>query len=565
MPIQRLPPEVIAQIAAGEVIDSPLAAIRELVENALDAAAQRITLTLDWDRGRFEVIDDGQGIAPEDLAASLAPHSTSKIHSLEDLQQIQSLGFRGEALHSLTQVATVTLASCLPGDSGWAIHSDPGQPPRIGDRHPLAMAPGTRVTVQRLFEPWPARRQALPPIPRQRQQLQRWLQIIALCHPHVAWQVQQGGKRLIHWPAVAAPSDRLRQIQTHLQGGDLGGGETPLALPSGIPEKAIAQWVLGYPDRCHRPRPDGVLLGLNGRGIQQPELIQAIQGVFHRSLPPRRHPLCFVHLHLPPACIDWHRHPAKGAVYLHHLDHWCAQVTTILQTQMQQIPQAETAPAFLLYERLRAQEPLSVYKTKTLPQTSVASPIPSPAPRSSQGKLTSSLRPLAQVLNTYILAESDRGIWLVEQHVAHERILFEEIQDRWTWGDLPEPLLLTRLTAPQIAHLTAQGFTPEPFGPHTYRLDRLPQALIADPDRLTLIQAIARGGNLEQAQVNLACRQAVRNGIPLDPPTYGEILTRWQNCRQPHTCPHGRPIYFSLSEDQLAQFFRRNWRSQMKP
>ncbi|NJK61052.1 MAG: DNA mismatch repair protein MutL, partial [Oscillatoriales cyanobacterium SM2_1_8] len=194
-------------------------------------------------------------------------------------------------------------------------------------------------------------------------------------------------------------------------------------------------------------------------------------------------------------------------------------------------------------------------------------PYPCPTPSAAPGRRNNCLyrprpanvRAIAQVRNTYILAEHPGGIWLVEQHVADERALFEALTDLWQVAPLLEPFPLDHLPAPAAATLGQWGLELEPFGPHTYLVRSLPQVLHHRGDRVEILRELSGAEDWPTMQATLACRCAVRNGVPLDLATLQSILDRWQNCRHRHTCPHGRPICLNLEDGTLARFFRRNW------
>ena len=362
--IETLPVEVVHLIAAGEVIDSLAAVVRELAENALDAGATRVTILLSPEQWRLRVADNGAGMSLTDLKQAAAPHSTSKIRDSHDLWKITSLGFRGEALHSLAQLADLEILSRPVGsDEGWQVtYNAQGEPLRI---EPVAIAPGTVVTVDRLFGTWTARRQGLPPPAQQMRAVQTTIQQLALCHPHVTWQVQQTDTRSetnrdrdwFHLWAGTTAMQILPQILRDVHTGDLQeltlevtafekdkglrlkakehqNSTYPLAL-SPYPSLYL---LLGLPDRCHRHRPDWICVALNGRFVHVPELEQTILASFRQTVPRDRFPICLVHLQVPPEQIDWNRHPAKSEIYLHHLSHWREQVASAIEQALRFSP-----------------------------------------------------------------------------------------------------------------------------------------------------------------------------------------------------------------------------------
>lgn len=559
--IQTLPLEVVHLIAAGEVIDSLAAVVRELVENALDAGATRIAVSIWPDQWRVRVADNGVGMELSDLRQAATPHSTSKIRASEDLWKITSLGFRGEALHSLAQLAELEICSrCPNAQSGWHVRYDAqGLPVQT---KPVAIAPGTVITANNLFGIWPARRQGLPSLAQQLRLIQTTLHQIALCHPQVTWQVEQSDRP---WFSIWSGEDAKAVLAQILRGShaqDLRSLTTVLDLAESVGAGSPTvlsqvQVVLGLPDRCHRRRPDWVRVAINGRMVKAPELEQTILQAFRRTLPRDRYPVCFVHLQVPPAQIDWNRHPAKAEVYLHHLDTWQTAITDAIAQTLRFSPAqlTESYHAQQIGELLKVAEAGGGYNLSR----AIA-----PAPESALSTTTAAaplldLKAVAQVRNTYILAEHPAGMWLVEQHIAHERVLYEQLSDRWQLVPLNPPAILQNLTPRQLEQLQRLGFAVEPFGEQLWAIRAAPEMLAQRSDCAEAIWELSLGGDLESALVATACRSAIRNGTTLSLPEMQTLLDQWQQTRQPHTCPHGRPIYLSLEESALARFFRRQW------
>ncbi|HTL89068.1 MAG TPA: DNA mismatch repair endonuclease MutL [Leptolyngbya sp.] len=533
--IQPLPIEVVHLIAAGEVIDSLAAVVRELVENALDAGATRITISVWADQWRIRVADNGMGMTLEDLRQAAQPHSTSKIRDRADLFQIHSLGFRGEALHSLAQLSTLEILS-RPAHAaqGWRVtYRAEGDADQVES---VAIAPGTIVTVDRLFAAWAARREGLPSTSQQLKAVQTMIYQLALAHPQVTWQVYQYDRLWFNLWSGNSAKDLLPQLLKDVRIEDL----TEIHLPD-------LSVVLGLPDRVHRHRSDWVRIAINGRFIQFPELEQTILGAFRRTLPNHRYPICLIHLQLAPEHIDWNRHPAKADVYIHDLDDWKERIKTAIAQALRLDPEAV---------------PESLYTSQVSQLIKVAESdagyhvdreiIPEPSP-------FSALRALTQVHNRYILAEHPAGMWLIEQHIAHERVIFEEICDRWQIVPLEPAIVLTQLSTSQIEQLQRIGIEVDPFGEQRWAVRSAPRLLVQREDCTEALIELSLGGDLQAAQVSVACRSAIRNGVSLTIEEMQTLLDRWQQTRNPRTCPHGRPIYLALEESSLARFFRRHW------
>jgi DNA mismatch repair protein MutL len=581
-------------MSAGTVIDSLAAVVSELIENALDAQATRLAIHLwpeDW---RVQVTDNGLGLSLADLRAAAQAHTTSKLSGDAPLFAIQTLGFRGEALHSLAQVATLQIVSRQrESPEGWCARFNPdGQPVAIS---PMAIAPGTIVTVEHLFALWPNRRQLLPPPAQQTRQIQALIQSYALCHPPITWQVWRGESLWFSLAPAQQAVGIIPQILRNVHPSELWGGVRSLAPipdewapaigsdpnPLRPPENPSNNWVevaLGLPDRCHRHRPDWIRIAVNGRCVQvngSPQsqallnpLEQIILSAFRQTLPRHRYPLCFLHLHLDPSYIDWHRHPAKTEIYLGGIDHWRSQLQTILQEALAlALPPQTTAlfppPVTALLRTAEGQSAYGLPSQRQLPNPDPTVEIPPTKVNLSDvlpiEKPLSGLKAIAQLHQTYIVAEHPDGLWLVEQHIAHERVLYEALEQDWQLVPVTPPLRLSHLSLDQVQRLEAIGLTIESFGPQTWVVRSLPQLLTEQANREAILLELSYTDNLRAAMATAACRSALQNGTLLSLLQMQTLLDQWQRTQRPRTCPHGRPIYLSLGAQNLARFFRRNW------
>ncbi|URR34830.1 DNA mismatch repair endonuclease MutL [Thermosynechococcus sp. HN-54] len=521
-----LPLELQRAIAAAETLDSLATVVQELVENALDARASRIHLHWQSAAWRLEVTDNGEGIRWADLTQVALPYTSSKLPATGKLADITTLGFRGQALHSLAQMAQLTICSRhREADTGWRVSYDAqGQ---VRSQRPQGMAVGTRVMAEQLFQNWPQRQQAVNP-----KQVQRRLQEIALCFPQVAWHLLKDGKRWGHWPAVASLGDRLLQL-------------IPQLHPQDLRQMSDAQieLVLAPPDRHHRPRPDGLGVAVNGRWVElhsDPSWQQVILEAFGRGLPRQRFPLCIAHLHLPPTAIDWFAEPQKRTIYLREPEQWQA----LLGERIGQLLASPTVPT-TSYHLLKAAEPPGHYRTLLSQQ----------APQRS----LPALKVVGQLHNTYIVVEHAEGIWLIEQHIAHERVLYEQIEADWQAVELEQPVLVEALTETQVQRCQDWGLAIAPFGVQLWAVRSVPSLLRDRPDVVAALIELSQVADLTAAKVAVACRSAIRNGTPLTLAEMQTLVDQWYRCRQPHTCPHGRPICLQLQESALARFFRRHW------
>ncbi len=546
-----------AQLAAGQVIDSLAAVVRELVENALDAQASRITVQLWPDQGQIQVVDNGVGMASDNLLVAAAPHSTSKIRSQPDLWQVSSLGFRGQALYSLAQVGQLTLCSRPVGSStGWQVtYSSEGKPL---ESVPVAMAYGTIATLADLFKPWPDRQRGLPSLSRQLKTVQQGIYAIALCHPQVTWTVRLGDRPWFSLTPGTTARALLPQMLPSVADSDLREQRLRAVLPEaewqsdGASEGQV-YGLIGLPDRCHRSRPDWVKVAVNGRLVTLPELEQGLIQAFRHTLPRHRYPLCFVHLWVPPHQVDWHRSPDKSTLYLRQLDRWMAQSQGCVAALLGQSPTSEAgaASAQRVSALLKTAEAGGHYGVAPQPEVTLSDPWP--------GGPGGALTALAQVHQRYILAEQVDGLCLIEQHIAHERVLYERLQDQWQVRPLPTPIVLEQLSAPQLTQLDRLGLDVEEFGPQRWAIRSAPAPLCERDDLPDALLELSLGSDLDTALVATACRTAIRNGTPLSLADMQRLLNDWQRTRNPRTCPHGRPICLTLTETSLARFFRRHW------
>jgi DNA mismatch repair protein MutL len=588
--IQTLPDNVIDLIAAGEVIDSIAAVIRELVENSLDAAATRISVTFNPELWQVQVIDNGKGMLLGDLRVCVQPHSTSKIRTQKDLWQITSLGFRGEALHSIAQVADLTICSrASQSDLGWQVTYHEAQPKQESI---IAIATGTIVTVANLFAKIPVRRRALPSISQQLKAIQKLIQKIALCHPQVTWQIKQQDSLWFKISPGTTAKDILPQFLNKVNQSDLYQLQVEVATPNltkseeapsfyggvsltkqlvpsldrgsqslasdrrylSTTDKSQIELVMGLPDRCHRHRADWVKVSVNHRFVRSPELEQTILNSLAKTLPRDRFPVCLLNLQTSPNQVDWNRHPAKSEIYLHDLNYWQNEVTQVIAQALKLNTNSLTAAEGdrRIGKMLKVAEASSkkYYIDRELSQTKDTT-----STQINSLQLTA----VAQVNKTYIVAEHSSGVWLIEQHIAHERILYEQLQDCWELVPLKTSITLEYLKPQQLEQLEKLNIDVELFGDNIWAVRNAPKILLERADCADALVELSWGGDLRSAQVATACRSAIRNGTTLSLEEMQNLLNLWQATRNPRTCPHGRPIYLSLEESSLSRFFRRHW------
>jgi DNA mismatch repair protein MutL len=574
--IQPLKAELVYRIAAGEVIDSLGAVVRELIDNALDAGATRLQISLWPQQGRVQVSDNGTGMAWADLLQAARPHTTSKIDVFQNLGELSTLGFRGEALHSLAQLGQLEICSRThDGSTGWrVIYTDQGA---IAQAAEMALAAGTTITVTHLFKTWPSRQEALTKPQQAMQSIQAMIGDYALCHPHVTWQISQAGR---DWFSLApgSPKDLLVQLLRKLSPDDLHYSKTqidldPAALklscPPAYPASATGtlELLIGLPDRLHRQRADWVRVAVNGRRVSvntdaAPEtwglgpMEQSILNAFRQTVPRHRYPLCWMHLRVPSDWVDWNRTASKSHIYLYDVEYWQAQLTQHIHQSLHFTDQSILPTR--LPQLFRSAEPQGRY---ALTAVNLSSPLPQNLVEAESGETPEqgALRAIAQLHQTYILAEHPTGLWLIEQHIAHERVLYEQITQNWQMVTLEPPMMLRNLSEQQVQNLVQIGFTIDLFGQALWVIRTAPQLLAQRSDCSDALYELSHCATAQPALVATACRSALRNGQTLSLSEMQILLDQWQQTQHPRTCPHGRPIYLALEEQALSRFFRRHW------
>jgi len=543
--ILPLSQEIVSLMAAGEVIDSLAAVVRELVENALDAGASRVSVSLWPEQWRVRVADNGAGMARADLQQAAIAHATSKISTRPDLLSVRSLGFRGEALHSIAQLANLDICSRQGEELGHQVrYSTEGKCLQVKE---IAIAPGTIVTVSNLFHSWQARRQ-VPSLLQQTKAASHLIQQIALCHPQVTWQIEKNDAPWLSlWPGPTAKT-LMPQLLRNVADSDI----------KEFKAKGL-YLAIGLPDRCHRRRPDWVKVAINGRSVEVSELSSAVMSSFRRTLPRDRYPVCFVHLALPPTQLDWNRHPAKSEIYVQEIEDVCDRLTTAITHLLQLGNLSDTLQTERAATLIKSAEQAGQYNvSRQIQPINLSDNLPSSSAETENDSLDA-LSVLTQVHNTYILAEHSSGLCLIEQHIAHERVLYEQLQQRWEIVPLDAPITLTDLTPTQLEQLSEIGIEAETFGHNLWAIRTLPKPLKDREDCADAVRELSQGANLEAALVATACRTAVRNGTPLTMDEMQTLVDQWQRTARSRTCPHGRPICLTLKENSLARYFRRSW------
>jgi DNA mismatch repair protein MutL len=661
--IRLLPDHVANQIAAGEVVERPASVVKELVENALDAQATRITVEIQaGGRSLIRVADDGIGMSRDDALLCLERHATSKIQRAEDLAAISTMGFRGEALPSIASVSRFTLTTReRDSDSpeGTQIIIGGG---KIHEVKSAGSAPGTTVDVRQLFFNLPARRKFLRTEETEAAHIQHYLTLAALAHSRVAFTFHKDGRQIWQLPSVKSGNDiaaRLAALRERLRA--LYGNEQKL-LPVDVsaeispPDKTDAEYspavrlwgFIGAPGVSRATREDQHLF-INRRPVENRGLNFALLEGYHTALMKGRYPVCCLFLEIDPAAVDVNIHPAKREVKFHReaeVRRFVAQAirqtllnfhseptrdqrspaktqnsetrqvdsetkplghkTPSTQTALPHFPPA-LAPAAELPKHSAQQTPLqigfgqrhkpfssapSVPESLSTDLTHLTVPPSSSAPSAATQPSTLDSRPSGPVplLNVplrlvgvigklYVILESDRGLVLLDQHAAHERILFEQMLNRLEQNGhaasqrllLPGTVELSPRDAnfirEQLPVLTRLGVGLSEFGESTFLLDALPPFVKAsDPRRfvLELVDELKAAGQEvnslrlgEHTVAKTVCRHAVKANDPLAGRELENLVEDLRRCAMPYTCPHGRPTIIEMNFRELEKKFGR--------
>ena len=597
MAIRLLPPVVINRIAAGEVIERPAAAVKELVENAIDAGASRIDIVLkEGGQALISVADNGAGMTQEEMALAVERHCTSKLPD-DDLSRISALGFRGEALPSIGAVSRMRIVSRPPDvANAWEIMVEAGE-----KRAPLPAAypPGTRVEVRDLFFATPARLKFLKTPRTERDLALDTVRRLAMAYPAIAFVVTGDEERVLLRLAAAAESGapaRWPRLAA-LLGRDFAENSVEIdAERGGFRLSGLA----GLPT-LNRALPRDQYLAVNGRPVRDKLLVGAVRGAYQDVLARDRHPIVALFLDGPPAEIDVNVHPAKAEVRFREsalvrglivgaLRNALATAghrasTTVAAAAVAAFRPAELRPhggRFATSPRQFAFPPAAPSLALAETGNSFLRPIEETDPATASAPPISEETPLgmarAQLHGTYILAETTNGIVLVDQHAAHERLVYEKMKEALAERGvarqtllLPEVVELDEAAAARLAARAAElaefGLVLEPFGPGAVVVREVP-ALLPGVDVSVLVRdladelaewgdALALKERIETVCGTLACHTSVRAGRRLSPVEMDALLRQMEATPNSGQCNHGRPTYIALDLADIERLFGR--------
>jgi DNA mismatch repair protein MutL len=610
--IRLLPETVASQVAAGEVVERPASLVKELVENSLDAGARKIDIVIR--RGGISlvrVIDDGYGMDRDDALLSLERHATSKIRSAADLQAVATLGFRGEALPSIASVSRFRLTTReARAIAGTEIIVNGGKIEIVRDG---GEAPGTQVEVRSLFYNLPARRKFLRSESTESRNIEHQLHLQAIGHPQIAFSLLRDDRMLLQLPATVRLSDRIRD----LYGAELLQRLVEVSDPAS--SKIRISGFIGQAGLSRQTRSQQLVF-VNGRAIESSLITGAIREGYHTALMKGQYPVTFLFLELDPTAVDVNAHPAKREVRFHDPNGVRETIVRCIQQTLETaragwqekfrapvwpstaVP-AKPAPDLTLrpevsasqythrelphlgttasgdVDSMRASGPEIVEQAHRLPRPDAGSANKALALQRDPRKAAQQQFEIIGVLSKlYVLMESADGLVLVDQHAAHERVLFEELRRRMEEQGVPTQKLLLPQTfdvSPRdadwiernLSTLQRMGIGIESFGPDNFKIDSLPSFLsVSDAAQFMrkVIDDLKGTGNSASAMrlgeemiAKTVCRHAVKANDPLRYPEVEKLIRDLLDCDLPYCCPHGRPTMIQISLAELEKKFGR--------
>lgn len=604
MPIQKLDERVIAQIAAGEVIERPSSVVKELLENALDAQATEIQIEVSGGGRRLiSISDNGTGIPSEEVELAVTRHATSKLRTVDDLEHMSTLGFRGEALASIAAVSHLTLTTCHQSEQvGTEVYIEGAELRRL---RAVGAPKGTVIRVENLFFNTPARLKFLKADSTEKRHITSVVMNYALAYPHVRFVLHIDGRETLHTHGTGAVADVLLNLF----------GIDEFRQMVEIPPLEAGDYgvqVRGYTSTPEFSRADRtrILLFVNGRAIQDSKIAYAVVQAYHTFLMNGRFPITLLLLQVPSQDVDVNVHPTKAEVRFRD----AGAVFSAVQRAIRQAVVENAAPSTTIRGGVFSNNAPTPPQISTnlgdviSPQTQLnlglsyqgagqsarqrdlypqrdshpntptdPTAIPEGLGAPQKPRTLPILRVVGQIAAAYIITEGPAGMYMIDQHAAHERILYEQFMDAYRQADILRQQVLNaqtiqlspldaRLIEEHLALLSTLGFELEPFGGSMFTVRAVP-AMLADSNPQALIASIIsdlENGNkpgeqaIEDRIVKRICKQvAVKAGQVLSLEEMQGLIRQLERCESPHTCPHGRPTILHMSADQLAREFGR--------
>lgn len=586
MSIRLLPSGVAEKIAAGEVIERPASVVKELVENSIDAGATEISVTLeDGGKTLIEVTDNGHGMDTRDLSLCVERHATSKIGSLEDLEKLTTLGFRGEALPSVAAVAELSIVS-RPRGSQAAAEWLRGEVRPLAFGHFLGSEHGTRIQARGLFTHVPARLKFLKSAAAEVSMVREWIERLALTHVDIGFQLHSNGKRVLH----LRPQPESERVRSVLLDGEDYPIRTRTVSKSDPAVRAELFWVQGYTTPTTRK----VVQVVNGRALRDRLLQQAVLGAFKQLLLPGQFPALLIKVDVDPATIDVNVHPTKTEVRFLE----ARRVFAALQEAAHRLIEDHGAPVVVptFTAHTSSFGVSSGFPVSTPPAAVMMTNTPTfdapifgalMAPASTQQSfLPSQAAYCGQLFNTYLLFEQAGELWIIDQHAADERIRYENLKRAFLRPEGSTPPHSQQLLIPEVAHFDPEqrslvearlewlrklGFEAELFGENAMLFRAIPLNWGAQNIGLRLKALIGRLVEFEAPEgaalsfdesifeklASEACHSSVRAGDVLFPEESRALIDALFACEHPWNCPHGRPTVVRVSKAKFEEWFLR--------
>ncbi len=565
-----------SRIAAGEVVERPASAVKELIENSLDAGATEIFVTVEKSgTALIRVSDNGAGMTPEDLAVAVERHATSKLRTEADLFRIATLGFRGEALPSIASVSRFEIVSRPEGAAnGYRLSSEGGE---RKETRPAAAPQGTTVTVRDIFFNVPARRKFLKSPATELSHICDVLNRMALAHPAVHFRLEHDGRRVADYAAVGAPRDRLHQVL----GREAAKSVAPFDWEQG--EFSVRGFLSAAP--ASFPNPRYLFTYVNRRYVRDKVLTHAIIQGYENLLMKGQYPAVVLFLGLPFEEVDVNVHPAKYEVRFRRQSEVHQAVAHGVRGALRQEAREPS--------RASMETPAAPFAGVSESASAYGAPLPGaqifrqPAqdsfvlpPRTGDepAGFYSSLQILGQILGCYLVCASAQGLALIDQHAAHERVAFEKLRRQLDAGAVAMQTLLlpqtVELSAGEMSLVESRrdtlrrfGFVLEPFGPGAYAITEAP-ALLPPGDYAQMVRQMVADlaevdtsrkmrAHLEDRLATIACHSVIRANRMLEPDEMRALLRELDGIEFATQCPHGRPVLIEISRDELERMFRR--------
>lgn len=585
-----LPEYISNRIAAGEIIERPASVVRELLDNAIDAGAGRIEIEIEQGGGQLiRVTDNGSGFDPDGLLLAFERHATSKIKVLEDLDAIRTLGFRGEALPSIASVARVTVESFSPEcTSGARLQINGG---KVESMDFVACPPGSKLTIRNLFFNTPARRKFLKSVKTEMSQIQETVLDHALTHPSIHFILKDNGTVILDTPSVDIWTARIAALfgskfmTQHF------------AVQGSHPEIRI-QGVICHPEHL-RSTGRSQRLFVNGRRIRDRIVTQAVYRGYAQFITGSGHPSFILRIDMPPDSIDVNVHPAKSEVRFRDSNAVFNLVSTLvaqtlsgsMQSRYNLRSNEEKYPLHASMGKLPGTPGAAIRMNSGIPSSTLVTdrdelPAKPPAddsrataePAEFVQVIDSEWQLVGQLFDTFILIEAGRHLLIIDQHTAHERLLFEKFKRQYEKRSIPSQSLLfpvpVELEASQYDAivdfselLRSMGLIIEPFGRHTFAVTALPEHIAQEPPELllrNLADELLETGSSERSRVaerkmlvSLSCRRAVKAGDPMSRSEMEALVRSMIEDQIPNSCPHGRPIIVTMDHEEFLKRFKR--------